>query len=79
MLERRIATASQRAANSLSVVCGVDDLRAVHNELIRAMEDVPAASDTDMRDPRLCAELFERHPSLTAVGCRYPTSRRRER
>lgn len=68
LLEREIVTASRRAAQRLVADCAREELRLVHDELLRALDDVSSSPDSDMSDPRLCAELLSGIRLLLFLG-----------
>jgi hypothetical protein len=58
LLEREIAAASRETARRLAANCGREELRSIHDELLRALDGVASSPDSDMSDPRICAELL---------------------
>lgn len=68
LLERDIGIASRATAQRLAAVCGRQELRTVHDELLRVLEGVSSSDDSDMSDPRLCAELLSGISLLLLLG-----------
>jgi hypothetical protein len=58
LLEREIATASRDTAQRLAANFSYEELHSIHDELLRALDAAVSSPDSDMSDPRLCAELL---------------------
>jgi len=68
LLEREIASASRKTMQRLAADCGREELRSVHDELARALDEASSSPDSDMSDPRLCAELLSGIRLLLCLG-----------
>src|SRR5277367_2884793 len=68
LLEREIAAASGDTARRLTSSCSRDELRSIHDQLLRVLDGVASSPDSDMSDPRVCAELLSGSRLLLHLG-----------
>jgi hypothetical protein len=68
LLEREIATVSSETAQRLVAICDPEELRSIHDELLRVLDRVASCQDSDMSDPRVCAELLSGSRLLLHLG-----------